>query len=110
MQVEFAGDIRQDDPAVTVVNVDQGGIEKLIQFILRSFADGANGPVVLQGYAYGPYDAFFEANGYFNALAGCNTWTAAALRQAGATTGWWTPLPWMLRWSLHMHNKTDVIG
>jgi uncharacterized protein (TIGR02117 family) len=109
MHVEFAGEIRQDNPAVTVVNIDQDGVDRLMRFIVRSFTDGPDGPVVLPGYAYGTYDAFFEANGYFNALAGCNTWTAAALRQAGASTGWWTPLPWMLRLSLLIHNNTDVV-
>ncbi|MGG2475846.1 DUF2459 domain-containing protein, partial [Rhizobium sp. BR5] len=42
---------------------------------------------------------FFEANGWFNAVAGCNTWSAAMLREAGIRTGWWTPLPPLLRWS-----------
>ena len=49
-------------------------------------------------------DGFFEANGSFNALLGCNTWTAAALRQAGLRTGWWNPLPETLAYSLALHN------
>ena len=45
-----------------------------------------------------------EANGRFNALVGCNTWSAAMLREAGIRTGWWTPLPPFLRWSVALHN------
>ncbi len=55
---------------------------------------------MIEGAAYGLDDAFFEARGGFNALAGCNTWTAAMLRQGGLTTGWWTPLPQLLDWSV----------
>jgi uncharacterized protein (TIGR02117 family) len=63
--------------------------------------------VSLPGSNYGENDAFFEARGYFNALMGCNTWTAAGLRQAGLTSGLWTALPWMLRLSLSLHNARD---
>jgi uncharacterized protein (TIGR02117 family) len=61
------------------------------------------------GKSYGSDDAFFEANGYFNALLGCNTWTAAALRAAGVKTGWWTPLPPLLITSLHLHNDVAAV-
>ena len=46
----------------------------------------------------------------FNALAGCNVWTAASLRQAGLKTGWWTPLPGLLGLSLKLHNPDGVFG
>ena len=89
---------------MTVVDIDAEGLERLKQFILTSFDRSDNGSIPLPGSNYGPNDAFFEAQGYFNALMGCNTWTAAALRQAGLTSGFWTSLPWMLRMSLRLHN------
>ena len=54
--------------------------------------------------AYGPNDDFFEANGWFSAAVGCNTWTAGALREAGIRTGWWNPLPVSLSMSLDLYN------
>jgi uncharacterized protein (TIGR02117 family) len=104
IHVELAGDIPLDAPPVTAIDIDAEGLERLKQFILGSFVQADNGPVPLLGGNYGPNDAFFEARGYFNALMGCNTWTAAALRQAGLTSGLWTSLPWMLRMSLRLHN------
>ncbi|MBB3423692.1 uncharacterized protein (TIGR02117 family) [Rhizobium sp. BK312] len=104
IHAELGGDIPLDASAVTVVDIDAEGLERLKQFILTSFDRSDNGPIPLPGSNYGPNDAFFEAQGYFNALMGCNTWTAAALRQAGLTSGLWTSLPWMLRMSLRLHN------
>lgn len=109
MHVELAGEIPDDSPFATAIDIDQEGYERLLGAIRQSFAESSGQPVVLPGYAYGRYDAFFEANGYFNALAGCNTWTAAILRQAGVSTGWWTPLPWMLRVALRLHNPAAVV-
>ena len=104
IHAELGGDIPLDASAVTVVDIDAEGLERLKQFILTSFDRSDSGPIPLPGSNYGPNDAFFEAQGYFNALMGCNTWTAAALRQAGLTSGFWTSLPWMLRMSLRLHN------
>lgn len=107
IHAELAGDIPLDAPAVTAINLDAAGLERLKQFILGSFDRFDSGPISLPGSSYGPNDAFFEARGYFNALMGCNTWTAAALRQAGLTSGIWTSLPWMLRMSLRLHNDDE---
>lgn len=62
---------------------------------------------MIAGVRYGPNDLFYEANGWFNALAGCNVWTGRMLREAGITTGWWTPLPGLLTASLALHNDPD---
>ena len=104
MHVELAGNIALDAPSVTPLEIGDEGRSNLLTFIRGSFADGVGGPELLPGFAYGPYDAFFEAKGYFSAILGCNTWTAAALRQAGISTGWWTPLPAALLWSIRLHN------
>ncbi|UWU23309.1 TIGR02117 family protein [Rhizobium sp. CB3171] len=107
IHAELAGEIPESAPGVTVLNIDDGGLKRLQQFILGSLVQADSGPVSLPGSNYSENDAFFEARGYFNALMGCNTWTAAGLRQAGLTSGLWTALPWMLRLSLSLHNDRD---
>jgi uncharacterized protein (TIGR02117 family) len=104
MHVEVAGDIPEPNPAVAAYEIGEAGFQRLLAFIEQGFRQGTNGPELIQGAAYGDYDAFFEANGYFNALVGCNTWTAGALRAAGLQTGWWNPLPVTLGYSLRLHN------
>jgi uncharacterized protein (TIGR02117 family) len=110
MHVSLAGDIPLDHPDVTAIGVDEAGYRRLLDFIRASFAERAGKPTSLDGAAYGAGDAFFEAEGYFNALLGCNSWTAAGLRDAGLASGWWTPLPWLLRVSLRLHNGSDRFG
>ncbi|PST62468.1 TIGR02117 family protein [Rhizobium sp. SEMIA4064] len=107
IHAELAGEIPADAPDVTAISIDTEGLERLKRFILGSFEQTNNQPSPLIGSNYGPNDAFFEARGYFNALTGCNTWTAAGLRQAGLTSGLWTALPWTLRLSLSLHNDRD---
>lgn len=110
MHAELGGDIDPSASYVTPVSVGADGLERMIRYVQQSFQQAPDGPIQLPGAGYGPYDAFFEANGYFNVLFGCNSWTAAALRQAGLTTGLWVPLPWNLRTSLRLHNPADVFG
>jgi uncharacterized protein (TIGR02117 family) len=76
----------------------------MLAFIRSSFAETDGVPVRLAGTGYTPNDTFFDAVGSFNAIVGCNTWTARALRQAGLRTGWWTPLPQTLAWSLALYD------
>jgi uncharacterized protein (TIGR02117 family) len=105
MHVDLAGDIPEPTPAVTGYDLDEAGYQRLLAFIEQTFKQGPNGPELIEGAAYGDYDAFFEAKGYFNAIVGCNTWTAGALRAAGLQTGWWNPLPLTLNYSLGLHNQ-----
>ncbi len=107
IHAELAGEIPANAPGVMAISIDTEGLERLKRFILGSFEQTNNQPSPLIGSNYGPNDAFFEGRGYFNALMGCNTWTAAGLRQAGLTSGLWTALPWMLRLSLSLHNDRD---
>lgn len=104
MRVDVAGEISELHPAVTGFEVDDAAFGRLLEFIGGSFVEGQGGPVVIPGAGYGSNDRFFEAKGYFNALVGCNTWTARALREAGLTTGLWNPLPVTLSASLGIHN------
>ncbi|WP_280773595.1 TIGR02117 family protein [Rhizobium sp. SG_E_25_P2] len=92
-------------PDVRAIALDAEGYARLLDYIERSFTLKDGRPAPIPGAGYGQSDAFFEAEGWFNALVGCNTWTAAALREAGATTGWWTPLPQLLTLSLDLHKR-----
>ncbi len=104
MLVSIAGEIDPSHPAVAVYDIGAAEFAKLLDFIEASFQQGPGGPILIAGAAYGAEDGFFEANDSFNALLGCNTWTAAALREAGLQTGWWNPLPATLKLSLELHN------
>ncbi|PWK75532.1 TIGR02117 family protein [Aminobacter sp. AP02] len=105
MHVDLAGDVALPHATVNRFDIGEAGFAALLDFIERSFQKGPDGVQRIAGVNYGAYDGFFEANGKFNALAGCNTWTAAALREAGLTTGWWNPLPATLNWSLGLYNR-----
>jgi len=105
MHVGMYGDIDATDPAVTPVKLTEAGYRDLITFIDASFSRVNGEPQAIAGAGYSPYDAFFEANGSFNALLGCNTWTAATLRSAGLRTGFWNPLPRSLETSLRLYSR-----
>ena len=104
MHVDIAGAIAEPHPAVTGFDIDEQRFAALLDYIDASFQHGPNGPVVIENAAYSRFDRFFEANGHFNALVGCNTWTAAGLRTAGLRTGWWNPLPVSLGLSMRLYN------
>ena len=61
---------------------------RLSAYILASLKPGG-----LHYPGYGPYDAFYEARGHYDALATCNAWAGDALRFAGVRVGRWTPFP-----------------
>lgn len=105
MHVDAAGDIVQPHPAVSRFDIGEEEFASLLDFIYESFEREGEAVQRIVGARYGETDAFFEAKGRFTALAGCNTWTAAALREAGLTTGWWNPVPATLNWSLGLYNS-----
>jgi uncharacterized protein (TIGR02117 family) len=104
MHVDVAGDIPEPYPDVTGFDIDEERFAALLAYIEASFQQGPTGPIVIENAAYSRFDRFFEANGHFNALVGCNTWTAAGLRTAGLRTGWWNPLPVSLGLSMRLYN------
>ncbi|TPM39544.1 TIGR02117 family protein [Mesorhizobium sp. B2-3-4] len=104
MHVDLAGDIAEPRPDVAGFDVGADHFAALLDFIEASFQQGPGGPIVIDNAAYSDFDRFYEANGHFNALIGCNTWTAAALRTAGLRTGWWNPLPISLGLSMRLYN------
>lgn len=67
---------------------------ELVRFVRRSFALNEDGhPARIEGAAYGDYDAFFNAAGRYHAARNCNNWVGSALRAAGVTVPWYTPIP-----------------
>jgi uncharacterized protein (TIGR02117 family) len=111
MHVGLAGKIDRNNPTVTAVELDEESFERMIEAVLSGFSSGDDGkPLVVAGANYGEYDRFYEAEGWFNAIVGCNVWTARMLRQGGLKTGWWTPLPQLLSLSLSLHNPDQGFG
>jgi uncharacterized protein (TIGR02117 family) len=104
LHVAVAGRIDQKHPSVRPLTISKEGRRRMIEAIRASFIRDAGLPVPIPGAAYGLDDAFFEAEGVFNAFVGCNTWTASMLRSAGVRTGWWTPLPQLLDLSIDLHH------
>lgn len=104
MHVDVAGAIGEPQDEVRGLDLTDAEFDRLLDFIDRSFKLEAGRVMRVEHDGYGEFDGFFEANGRFNAIAGCNTWTAAALREAGFQTGWWNPLPLSLTLSLDLHE------
>jgi uncharacterized protein (TIGR02117 family) len=104
MHVEIVGAVNESLPGIASFTVSEDGLQRMLAFIRSSFAEHGGAPVRLDGTGYTPNDTFFEAIGSFNAFAGCNTWTAGALRRAGLRTGWWNPLPQTLAFSMDLYN------
>lgn len=104
MHVDVAGDIAESRPDVAGFDIGEEHFTALLDFIDASFQQGPKGPILVPDAAYSRFDGFYEAKGHFNALVGCNIWTAAALRTAGLRTGWWNPLPVSLGLSMRLYN------
>lgn len=106
LRLELIPTLPADMPGTRRLILDAAAFDALLDFLEASFSAGPDDtPQVLPGAGYGAFDRFYEAEGLFTVLAGCNTWTAAALRAAGVATGAWTPLPRALLWSLDLHAR-----
>ncbi|EJT04609.1 TIGR02117 family protein [Rhizobium sp. CCGE 510] len=104
LHVDLAGHISEPQASVAAFDIGDDQLAGLRNFISDSFVRDAGSVVPIPDAGYGEIDRFFEAKGYFNALFGCNTWTAAALRSAGLRTGLWNPFPQSLRLSVAVYN------
>ena len=104
MHIDVFGEIPEPHPAVTGFDISEAAFGRLMAFADESFERADGEPILISNAGYGATDGFFEARGRFNALVGCNTWTARALREAGLQTGWWNPLPSTLVISLRLFN------
>ncbi|WP_244185214.1 TIGR02117 family protein [Sphingomonas aurantiaca] len=87
MHVEHLPVPRAGDGARKIV-VTPAQYRRLAAYIRASFRDGG---ARYRGYA--GYDAFYDANGRYDAVRTCNSWTGDALRFAGVRVGAWTPFP-----------------
>ena len=89
------------EPMQRPIRLAPGQYRRLVAFIRERFKLGPDGrPIPVPGRGYGPYDAFYEANGGFSAILNCNEWTGRALRTAGVRMGLWTPLEQSVMWRL----------
>lgn len=105
LHVEPVGTINLDQPGIEKLSIEPDAFEAMLQQALAGFeTDPAGNALMIEGAGYGVNERFFEANGYFSALAGCNTWTSAMLRAGNLRTGLWNPLPQTLLWSLKHYN------
>ncbi|MGL4488107.1 MAG: TIGR02117 family protein [Rhizobiaceae bacterium] len=105
MHVEVLGELGTDSPALLAMQISKDGYARLRDELLANFQTDAEGlPLIIEGAGYGKHDRFYEAKGSFNALSGCNTWTARMLRVAGVRTGLWNLTPQSLRLSLNLYN------
>lgn len=107
MHVDIAGPIDEAHPSVRAFDLPAESFENLSAFIQASFVRRDGEVLLIPDAGYGAHDQFFEAHGAFNALIGCNTWTAGALRAAGLRTGFWNPLPQSLGLSLDLFNEAS---
>lgn len=104
LHVDVVGALAEPSPTVQGFDIDPQGYARLLDMIAASFAMRDGRVVPVPDVRYGQNDRFFEATGWFTALAGCNTWTARGLRAAGLRTGLWNPLPVSLTFSLTQFN------
>jgi uncharacterized protein (TIGR02117 family) len=90
--------VRPRHDGIREIRVDDQGYRRMIAFAASSFERSGGEPVLVEGGAHQPRDAFYEARGDYNAFRTSNQWTADALAQAGARVGLWTPLSIGLMW------------
>ena len=108
MHVDVLAELVLPNPAITDLAISDAAYANLLSAISASFSR-ENGKVEpIEGFAFGTTDKFYEAEGSFNALLGCNIWTSRMLRSAGISTGIWNPLPASLTVSLGLFNKDRI--
>lgn len=105
MHVDVLGLLPAADPAVIALDISEAGYGRMLSAISDSFTRRDGHVLPIEGYALTASDRFFEGEGSFTAILGCNTWTARMLRTAGLTTGIWTPLPISLTSTLSLFNS-----
>ena len=109
MHVSLSGEITAGENAMEI-SLSTPKFDALVDRIAQSFSRNGQGPILIDGAGYGAFDRFYEGEGRFNALLGCNTWTSGVLRVAGLRTGAWNPLPQSLNWSIRLFNSCNGNG
>lgn len=110
LHVQAYGTLQEPHPAIAGFRISDAGYDRLLDYIEASFTASGGAPLPIANSGYGDDDAFFEAEGSFSALLGCNTWTAGGLRAAGLRTGWWNPMPLSLATSTGLFNAPRQSG
>lgn len=108
MHVDVLAGINESDPAVLPLDISDADYASLLETIGAGFTRQDGKVLPIEGYAFGASDKFYEAEGHFNALLGCNVWTSRMLRSAGLTTGLWNPTPPSLTASLRLFNGSNL--
>lgn len=91
----------QEDGEQRALTLSPEEYRRLVAFILPHFQrDAAGRTVPVRGRGYWDNDAFYEANGRYDAILTCNEWTGRALRAAGVRMGLWTPVEQSIMWRL----------
>ena len=93
LHLDVTGEVEGID-GITWIDLSQTQLAALTTAITATFThDSAGNPIPLPAQPFGPTDAFFAAEGEFNALNTCNVWIGRMLRAAGLDFGAWTPTP-----------------
>jgi uncharacterized protein (TIGR02117 family) len=95
-------------PSAVAITLPPGGLERLLAFIEAGFTRKDGKVLFLPGSGYGTADAFFEGEGGFDIFRPCNIWVANGLREAGISTGAWTPTTWSLLRGLRLHSPAAL--
>lgn len=105
MHVDVLAQVDETAPGILAMPVSDDAYANLLTTISASFSRTDGHVVPIEGYSFGAVDKFYEAEGSFNALLGCNVWASRVLRSAGIRTGLWNPLPNSLVASLRLFNE-----
>jgi uncharacterized protein (TIGR02117 family) len=68
---------------VVLLRVAEEGYRATLDFVVATFATGADGNIVRLGDAPGGFGAFFAAEGRFHLFNTCNTWVARGIHASG---------------------------
>ncbi len=103
MRVDVGGPLPPDAPSLTLTLDDQQ-FALLLDAITEGLSEFPTGPVHYSDAGFTETDAFFAADGRFNALNTCNEWISDTLALAGIEFGRWTPAPFSIRLAHWWHQ------
>lgn len=91
MHVKF-GSARFDPSSSVLIQLSPDGYRRLIDGIVETTVVDRDGrAVALNVPGHQETDAFYEAQGRYNALYTCNNWAASVLARAGVRVPLWSP-------------------
>ncbi|MDC8002789.1 TIGR02117 family protein [Aureisphaera galaxeae] len=74
------------------VPIDKNKLEKLNDFILKSFSlDASGGKIELPNTGYYHNDHFYKAEGSYSFVKTCNSWVNSGFKESGLKASYWTP-------------------